>query len=162
MKNFNTYMEPMIDELLKLWVDGVEAYDAVTKETFQLYAMYLWSLHDYPGYGVFSSLQTQGFKACPPCGPDVIESEKCMHLNKVVYLGHRKYLPLQHRYRSTRNKKLFNGKSYSKIPKPGRTNGRFWEAQWKKVQDNTLSLKDSGMKEKSILFRLPYYKVGTQ
>ena len=146
-------MEPLIDELLRLWVDGVEAYDAHTKETFRLHAMMLWSLHDFPGYGVLSSLQTQGLKACPPCGPNVIESKKCMYLKKVVYFGHRKYLPMKHKYRATRNRNKFNGESFSKVPKPERTTGRFWLKQWKKVQNKTVKLKDSGMKDKSILFR---------
>jgi hypothetical protein len=156
----NTYLEPLVDELLTLWVDGVDAYDANTQTDFKLYACYLWSIHDFPGYGVCSSLQNQGLKACPPCGPNVLESRKCPHLKKVIYIGHRKYVPLKHRYRLNRHKSKFDGVSYLRVSKPIRTSGKFWLKQWRKVAiERTLSLKDSGMKDKSIFFRLPYYKV---
>ena len=57
-KNMNVHLEPLVDELLILRIDGVEAYDAHRKEVFTLHTCMLWTLHGFPGYGVISSLQT--------------------------------------------------------------------------------------------------------
>ena len=52
-ETFDVYLEPVVEELLELWV-GIPAYD-VTKDvgcrSFQLRAMLLWTIHDFPGYG---------------------------------------------------------------------------------------------------------------
>ena len=58
VKNMNKYMQPLINDLLYMWVDGVKAYYAITKSMFTLHACMLWSIHDYPRYGIISSLQT--------------------------------------------------------------------------------------------------------
>jgi hypothetical protein len=46
-------MQPLIEELKQLWV-GVEAYDCQKKKKFNLKAAYLWSIHDFLAYGIFS------------------------------------------------------------------------------------------------------------
>jgi hypothetical protein len=47
-------MEPLVEELLELW-SGVPAFD-ITKEeglcNFTLRAMLIWTIHDFPGYGI--------------------------------------------------------------------------------------------------------------
>jgi hypothetical protein len=63
-KNLSVLMEPMVDELMKLW-DGVETWDASVRRNFQLRASYLWSIHDFPAYGMFSGWSTHGILACP-------------------------------------------------------------------------------------------------
>jgi hypothetical protein len=51
---FDVYMEPLVEELLELW-SGVPAFD-ITKEeglcNFTLRAMLIWTIHDFPGYGI--------------------------------------------------------------------------------------------------------------
>jgi hypothetical protein len=49
----NVMMQPLIEELKQLWV-GVEAYDCQKKKKFNLKAAYLWSIHDFLAYGIFS------------------------------------------------------------------------------------------------------------
>ena len=160
VKNMNVYLQRLVDELLWLWVDGVEAYDANTGETFKMHSAMLWTMYDYPGYGVCSLLQTQGRKAYPPCGLNNLDAISCPHLKKIIYYGRRKYLPLHHKYRSARNKRLFNNISMAKVPKSQQTNGEFWLRQWHKVKVlKTIKLSDSRMKDKSIFFWLPYYSV---
>jgi hypothetical protein len=41
------FLEPLIEELLKLW-KGVKTYDACTGRKFDLRAAVLWCIHDYP------------------------------------------------------------------------------------------------------------------
>ena len=78
----------MIKELCNLWETGVDAVDVSAphnQRNFTLKGMLLWTMHDFPGYGVCSSLQTQGHHACPPCGPDQLESHKSRALKKVIF-----------------------------------------------------------------------------
>nr|XP_023904974.1 uncharacterized protein LOC112016705 [Quercus suber] len=45
------YLKPLVDELKELWEEGIETYDAYSKEHFQMPATLLWTIHDYPGFG---------------------------------------------------------------------------------------------------------------
>jgi hypothetical protein len=79
----------------------MEAFDISAQgggANFLLQGIICWTLHDFLGYGVITSLQTQGFKACPPCGLDVLEATKLQALNKVIYTGYQKYLPYGSKY----------------------------------------------------------------
>lgn len=52
VKDMNVYMKPLADELRKLWIEGVPAYDiSATKRPkhFQLHAVMMWTISDYPG-----------------------------------------------------------------------------------------------------------------
>jgi hypothetical protein len=49
-----------------LWV-GVEAYDCHKKQKFNLRAAYLWSIHDFLAYGIFSGWCIHGNLTCPIC-----------------------------------------------------------------------------------------------
>jgi hypothetical protein len=49
----NVMMQLLIEELKQLWV-GVEAYDYHMKQKFNLRVAYLWSIHDFFTYGIFS------------------------------------------------------------------------------------------------------------
>jgi hypothetical protein len=70
---FNVYLEPLVEEILQLW-NGISAYD-ITKDrgerTFNLRAVLLWTIHDFPGYGTVGGFSHQGYAACPWCGPDL-------------------------------------------------------------------------------------------
>ena len=51
VKDMNVYIEPLIDELLKLW-DGISMYDVsrpIQQRKFQFHAMVVWTIHDAPG-----------------------------------------------------------------------------------------------------------------
>ncbi|GKB81172.1 leucine-rich repeat protein [Tanacetum coccineum] len=58
--------EPLIDELKDLWA-GVNAYDALRKEDFTLRAALLWTINDFPAYGMLSGWSVKGYNACPTC-----------------------------------------------------------------------------------------------
>jgi hypothetical protein len=47
------YMEPLIDELVHAWEEGVWTYDRATKTNFKMHVWYQYSMHDLPAYGLF-------------------------------------------------------------------------------------------------------------
>ncbi|TYK28559.1 uncharacterized protein E5676_scaffold629G002060 [Cucumis melo var. makuwa] len=48
--DFDIFLQPLIDDLKLLW-DGVEVYDVVNKSNFNLRAMLIWTINDFPAYG---------------------------------------------------------------------------------------------------------------
>ena len=73
-----------------------------TNPNFNLQAILMWSIHDFPAYGLLARKVTKGYMGCPPCGPHVsMRRSKC--LGKNVYLGHRRYLAMHHSYRRLKN-----------------------------------------------------------
>jgi hypothetical protein len=67
-RNIDVYLEPFIEELQMLW-NGVKVYDSLQGETFNLRVMCMWSIHDFPAYGLFAGCVTKGHVGCPSCGP---------------------------------------------------------------------------------------------
>jgi hypothetical protein len=98
----NVMMQPLIEELKQLWV-GVKAYDYHKKQKFNLRAAYLWSIHDFLAYGIFSGWCIHGNLTCPICSKDTC----CFRLNfekKICFFNcHRCFLPPDHTFRLQRN-----------------------------------------------------------
>ncbi|XP_020245318.1 uncharacterized protein LOC109823444 [Asparagus officinalis] len=104
--DIDVYLQPLIDELNTLWEDGIDTYDAANDETFKLRAAILWTINDFPAYGMLSGWSTKGYTACPICHTNhgsiyLPCSRKC------VYLRHRRFLSTNHTWRNDR--KSFNG-----------------------------------------------------
>ncbi|XP_020091175.1 uncharacterized protein LOC109712162 [Ananas comosus] len=104
--NIDVYLEPLIDELKDLWLDGLNTYDASMKQNFQMRAALLWTISDFPGYANLSGWSTKGRLACPSCNVDT-ESRYLKHGRKFCYMGHRRYLETNHKFR--RDKISFDG-----------------------------------------------------
>ncbi|CAN1294319.1 hypothetical protein LINPERPRIM_LOCUS22409 [Linum perenne] len=62
------FLQPLIEELNDLWIKGSETYDAHTKTRFKMQAALLWTINDFPGYGMLSGWSTKGKFGCPSCG----------------------------------------------------------------------------------------------
>jgi hypothetical protein len=62
-KDFDVFLEPLIEELLELW-KGVSTYDACTGRKFDLCAVVLWCIHDFPVLGTLFGRTTKGDYAC--------------------------------------------------------------------------------------------------
>ncbi|CAL9018710.1 unnamed protein product [Prunus brigantina] len=76
----------------------------------------MWTINDFPAYGNLSSCVVKGYKACPICGDDS-PSHRLKNGHKICYIGHRKWLPINHPYR--RQRAAFNGKpEYGTPPEP--------------------------------------------
>ncbi|CAA2969180.1 Hypothetical predicted protein [Olea europaea subsp. europaea] len=50
-----------------LWDEGVYTCDMQMKQNFQLKAALMWTISDFPGYGVLSGWNTHRLKSCPYC-----------------------------------------------------------------------------------------------
>ncbi len=70
-----------------LW-SGVKAFDVSSKESFDLRAMCIWSVHDFPMYGLFVGCVTKGHVRCPPYGLaiDFHSSKKLKKMKRGVHL----------------------------------------------------------------------------
>jgi hypothetical protein len=101
LENNDVYLQPLIDELQELWQPGVPAWDLSKQpndQLFNLRAMVIWTIHDYPRYGLLTGCAYQGYKACLLCGPD-ITSRYSKPLLKCVYYESQRWLPEDHPYR---------------------------------------------------------------
>ncbi|KAG8382891.1 hypothetical protein BUALT_Bualt05G0126400 [Buddleja alternifolia] len=57
-RSLDVYLQPLIDELKTLWDVGVETYDVSRKQNFQMKATLMWTISDFPAYGMLSGWST--------------------------------------------------------------------------------------------------------
>ena len=58
VKDMNVYIEPLINEILKLW-EGITMYDIckpIWQKIFQCCGIILWTIHDAPGLTHFCGM----------------------------------------------------------------------------------------------------------
>lgn len=69
--NIDVYMEePFIKDLNKLSEVDVNIYDASSKKTFQLHAIFIWTINDFIAYGYLSGWCIYDHYAYPYCSVD--------------------------------------------------------------------------------------------
>jgi hypothetical protein len=92
-------MEPLIDELVRAWEEGVWTYDRATKTNFKMHVWYQYSMHDLPAYGLFCAWCVHGKFPCPVCK----EAFRFIWLKKggkySSFDKHRQFLPPDHPFR---------------------------------------------------------------
>ena len=105
--DLDVYLAPLIEDLKTLWDICVDVYDAYRKETFNLRAVLMWIISDFPAYRNLSGCTVKGYYACPICG---IDTCACWlpHSRKMSFMGYRRFLPLAHPFQKL--KKVFNVK----------------------------------------------------
>ncbi|XP_061355874.1 uncharacterized protein LOC133300365 [Gastrolobium bilobum] len=171
--DIDVYLQPLKEELIELWNDGIDAYDASTREMFKLRAALLWTISDFPGLGNLSGWNTYTALACPVCNFD-FEPYRLYHSKKWCFMGHRRFLPHRHRFRL--NKVRFNGKQELRNPpriltgceileqvqnvntcfgRPPEVSGR---GKRLRVGDRDTQGNAQQWKKKSIFFELPYWR----
>ena len=95
----SVYMEPLIDELIKAWEEGVWTYDRATMTNFRMYVWYHYFLHDLLAYGIFCRWCTHGKFTCPTCKATL----QFIWLRKggkySSFDKHRQFLPADHPFR---------------------------------------------------------------
>ncbi|XP_021763981.1 uncharacterized protein LOC110728645 [Chenopodium quinoa] len=100
--NLDVYMQPLIEELKQLWEVGAHTYDISMKQNFNLRAAILWTVSDFPAYGILSGWATSGKKACPYC----MDKSKAFWLEngcKVSWFDcYRQFLSTNHPFRNSR------------------------------------------------------------
>ncbi|GJS72661.1 zinc finger, PHD-type containing protein [Tanacetum coccineum] len=103
-KDIDVYLRPLIDDLKVLWaLKGVETIDVATGQKFNMRAMVLWTINDFPARSSLSGWSGQGYKACPTCNED---TPSVRVLGKTAYVGHRRFLKKPHKWRRSLE---FNG-----------------------------------------------------
>jgi hypothetical protein len=66
----------------------------------------MWTINDFPAYADLSGYSSKGKKACPICMESTC-SKWLTYGRKCCYMGHRRYLPTDHRWRM--KKRAFDG-----------------------------------------------------
>ncbi|XP_048622962.1 uncharacterized protein LOC125592025 [Brassica napus] len=75
------------------------AYDVSKKQKFSMRAALMWTINDFPAYGMMSGWMTHGRLACPYCLDDT-KSFWLQHGRKYSWFDcHRMFLPKEHPYR---------------------------------------------------------------
>jgi hypothetical protein len=104
--DIDVFIDPLMEELLKLWTKGERVWDEYKKEHFKLKALLFVTITNLPGLGSFSRQVTKGYKGCVVCLDDT-SAKFLKHSKKMIYMGHRRFLPSMHPY--LKNKKSFDG-----------------------------------------------------
>ena len=63
--DIDVYLSPLIEDLRLLWDEGVEVFYAYEMVNFNLRALLLWTINDFPAYGNLSDYSIKGHHACP-------------------------------------------------------------------------------------------------
>jgi hypothetical protein len=157
--DIDVFLSPLIDDLKFLWDEGVDVHDAQQGESFRMRAMLFCTVNDFPAYGNLSAYTVRGHYACPICEENTSFCQ-LPHSGKPVYLGHRRFLPSSHPYRS--QKKAFNGRNEKGRAPPTLTGEQLFEKLADKEvaygKPNKKHLPTSGWKRRSVFFDLPYWK----
>ncbi|XP_042946082.1 uncharacterized protein LOC122279468 [Carya illinoinensis] len=159
----DVYLQPLIDELIDLWENGVDTYDAMTAQTFRLHATLFWTINDFPAYGNLSGWSTKGKMACPSCRQET-DSMWLTYSRKHCYMGHRRFLPSGHNWR--KKKSIFNGSVEHREPPAHLAaediineiqnipfNADFGKANKKRKR----TTEELNWTKKNIFFQLPYW-----
>ncbi|KAL4369021.1 hypothetical protein GQ457_05G017300 [Hibiscus cannabinus] len=103
--DIDIYLQPLMKELRQLWA-GVQTFDVLKKENFNLRSALLWTINDFPAFANLSGWSTKGRYACPCCAAETC-SMWLYNENKFSYMGHHQWLDENHRFRY--DKDLFEG-----------------------------------------------------
>jgi len=164
--SIDVYLQPLIDELKVLWEEGVKAWDAKERKYFDLHAILLWTINDFPAYAMLSGWITKGKFACPYCHTET-NYLWLKHGKKHCYMGHRRFLPMDHKWR--KNKVSFNNKTeYREAPQPltGEQVLQHYDSfdqvtfgpESRKRKQRDEEKRWHNWRKKSIFFQLPYWK----
>jgi len=84
--DIDVYLSPLIEDLTKLWDEGVLVFDGFQNETFHLRAMLFCTINDFLAYGNLSGYSVKGHRVCPICEEDT-SYLKLKHGRKQSTLG---------------------------------------------------------------------------
>lgn len=59
-EDIDVYLQPSVEELKKLWVDGLKTYGASRNGTFHMQVDLLWTINDFPAFTVLSGCSIKG------------------------------------------------------------------------------------------------------
>lgn len=160
-ETIDTYLQPLVHELKKLWV-GVSVVDMSEPPSgshlFKFRGILMWTINDFPAYTLISGQVGKRYAGCLICG-EGISAEHSSESNKIVFLGNRRWLRHNHRWRFARA--AFNGHP-NHHPVPPRQTGKTivqrgaWRESYLQCGGRQNSphdpVKSTGVKRISILF----------
>ena len=62
--DIDVYLQPLVEELKKLWDVEVKTFDVSSKKSFQIHATLLWTINNFLAYGDISDWSTKSALAC--------------------------------------------------------------------------------------------------
>ena len=83
----------------------MRVWDEYKKEHFKLKALLFITITDLLGLGLLYGQVTKGYKGCVVCLDDT-SAKILKHSKKMVYMGHRRFLPSTHLYRKNKNSSM--------------------------------------------------------
>jgi hypothetical protein len=100
--DIDVFLEPLMEDMAKLWNEGVFMWDQYQLEYFTLYAIIFICIHDAFG-GFKVSGQTKGKSGTYPICVNGTTSVFLPSSRKLVYMRHRQFLPRKHKYRKMKS-----------------------------------------------------------
>jgi hypothetical protein len=94
--DIDVFLEPLMEDMQKLWEEGVRVWDAYQQESFTLKAMIFVTINDNPACLTLTR-QLKGKMRCVVC-LDQTSSVYLPFSCKLVYMQHRRFLPKNHKY----------------------------------------------------------------
>jgi hypothetical protein len=95
--DIDVFLEPLMEDMTKLWNEGVRMLDQYQQEYFTLKAIIFICIRDaLRGFTI--SGQTKGKSGCPVC----VDGTASIYLpssRKLVFMRHRRFLERKHKYR---------------------------------------------------------------
>ncbi|XP_076939329.1 uncharacterized protein LOC143607978 [Bidens hawaiensis] len=95
-QNIDVFLQPLVDELKHLFNHGIETYDAYQRTNFQMRAVHLWTVSDFPAYAMLSGWSTHGKLACPYCSSESGSFQLQFGGKPCWFDCHRQHLPARH------------------------------------------------------------------
>jgi hypothetical protein len=140
----------------------VQVWDEHKHEYFGLKAILFMTVSDSPAARNLSGQSKKVGCGCPHCFRET-DSQYLSESRKIVYMGHRRYIPMKHPFRSMKDK--FNGNTEKMHPSPHLTGHEVYEiikdvhvvlGKQKRTGKNTGG--DDMWKKQSMFWELPYWK----
>jgi len=95
--DIDVYLSPLIEDLRKLWDEGVVVFDGYRNKTFKLHAMLFCTINNFSAYRNLSGYSVKGHCGCPICEEN-ISYVQLKSGRKIVYTRHRHFLKPYHPY----------------------------------------------------------------
>ncbi|XP_058750302.1 uncharacterized protein LOC131623315 isoform X2 [Vicia villosa] len=160
----DVYLQPLVDDLKRLWI-GECTYDISRKQNFNMRAVLMWTINDFPAYAMLSGWGTHGKMGRPHC----MDKTKAFTLDKggksSWFDCHRRFLPKNHILRKNMND-FRKGIKVTDLPPPRFSSVEVWNMvrDLPKFTDNGKAIRIPGYGDKhnwtkrSIFWDLPYWK----
>ncbi|CAK8571848.1 unnamed protein product [Lathyrus sativus] len=122
----DVYLQPLIDDLKRLWIrEGT--YDVSRRQNFNMRAALIWTINDFPAYGMLSGWGTHGKMGCPHCMGHTKSFTLQMGGKSSWFDYHHRFLHMNHVFR--KNKNAFRkGIKVTDLPPPRLSSTEVWNS----------------------------------